>query len=415
MVSRKINDNNTFYNIDFTDFRASSIEAVKSTIEKFWEAEVSVCLEGLSDYKNAREEYFNRNVDFFSSQIRVEHHKPVTIRLNEEFIANFLEDTLNSKTPSFKLANLTELEVRIINSFCEFLYKNISEFLIPPKKAKLGPKSEEVYNFTYLVGLKNERSAKIIITIPKDRLEFKELSKKVSFRDEDFINCAATVKIRAGYSKLTLEDLQNLTKDDIILLEDSSSSYLTLVSGNVEKRFRVEVNDSMILDIANDNDEETQEDNNKINNEVTMEKNLWDDIQIELSAEFSKVKMTIGELKQITKGQIVDLGSVFDNEISLYVEDKKVAKGELLIINDKYAVRLNEVLSSNVEETAPQGNPQAAPKAQPKAQAQPQGAKVIVENEQAPPQPQNPQAAQAQVLPNQAGEDEEFDYSDFEN
>ncbi|MBQ8476513.1 FliM/FliN family flagellar motor switch protein [bacterium] len=126
--------------------------------------------------------------------------------------------------------------------------------------------------------------------------------------------------------------------------------------------------------------------------EVQMEKNLWDDIQIELSAEFSKVKMTIGELKQITRGQVVDLGSVFDNEISLFIENKKVAKGELLIINDKYAVRLNEVLSSNVAKAAP-----APKKETPAPQEEVQAEK---------PQTQ----AKAQPV-----EDEEFDYSDFEN
>ena len=126
-----------------------------------------------------------------------------------------------------------------------------------------------------------------------------------------------------------------------------------------------------------------------------MEKNLWDDIQIEVSAEFDKVKMTIGELKQITQGQIVDLGSVFNNEIFLYVEDKKVAKGELMIINDRYAVRLNEILNVNSSRTtAKEINTETSKKIEP--------SKV-----------KNNASAQQKVRP-EINEDEEFDYSDFE-
>ena len=103
--------------------------------------------------------------------------------------------------------------------------------------------------------------------------------------------------------------------------------------------------------------------------------------------------MTIGELKQITKGQIVELDSVFDNEISLYIEDKKVATGELIVINDKYAIKLEEVLNSNVI-------PQAAPEP------------VEVKKEPEP-KPQAPKEEPAKPA-EEAVEDEEFDYSDFE-
>ena len=56
--------------------------------------------------------------------------------------------------------------------------------------------------------------------------------------------------------------------------------------------------------------------------------------------------MTLGELKQISKGLVIDLGPIMNNEISLLVENKTVAKGELVIINDKYGVKVTEVFAS---------------------------------------------------------------------
>ena len=160
----------------------------------------------------------------------------------------------------------------------------------------------------------------------------------------------------------------------------------------METKFNVKPDASLIFNIDNDEDE-----NENTYEEVIMEKNLWDDIQIEVNAEFEKIKMTIGELKQITQGQIVDLGSVFDNEIFLYVENKKVAKGELMIINDRYAVRLNEIINSNNTKTATTQQPKPKEPAE-KPKQQPQK-----------PQPKPQPKPQVQV-----SEDEEFDYSDFE-
>ena len=73
--------------------------------------------------------------------------------------------------------------------------------------------------------------------------------------------------------------------------------------------------------------------------------NMWDSIQVDVNAEFEKVKLTLGELKQISEGLVVDIGSVYDNRIDLKVEDKIVASGELIIINDRYGVKINKIFT----------------------------------------------------------------------
>ena len=75
--------------------------------------------------------------------------------------------------------------------------------------------------------------------------------------------------------------------------------------------------------------------------------NLWDSIQVDMSAEFDKVKVPLGELKSIEEGLIVDLCSVYDNKVSLKVGGKLVASGGLVIINDRFGVRIEQVSESN--------------------------------------------------------------------
>ena len=338
------NKKNIFYNLNFHAFFQDLIEAVKSTVEKYWELETLCTIQAVNDFKEIREEYLIQGIDFFSSQIKVENHNPVIIRISKEFVSDFMEMVLENKTDDFKLSDLTALEVKILNSFSEFLYKNIKEILIHPAEAKLSELSEKYVNFLFILNPKNASIGKIMLSVPIDRIPFQTLQTKKSFKDEDFLTSNTTVTIKIGSSKITLEDLENLSSDDIIILEDSNISYLTLISGELEQKFKVKTNPDLIVNLDEEGIEGDLEQNYEENdNEVTMEKNLWDDIQIEISAEFDKVKMTIGELKQITQGQIVDLGSVFNNEISLYVEEKKVAKGELIIINDNLeAIRWNQ-------------------------------------------------------------------------
>ncbi|MCD8024375.1 MAG: FliM/FliN family flagellar motor switch protein, partial [Candidatus Gastranaerophilales bacterium] len=185
-------------------------------------------------------------------------------------------------------------------------------------------------------------------------------------------------------------------------------------------------------------------------NNMPETKTMWDDIQIEVTAEFKKVKMSLGDLKQISKGLVIDLGAVMNNEISLLVENKTVAKGELVIINDKYGVKINQVLATQnpanqIEENTPeqkaqaQNHPQAQtpqqkspvqpppqpvqgaahpmPPSKPPQRPIPQGAKPALPPQGARPAPKPmPQKAPAKPAPKSAqqGAKENFDYSNFE-
>ena len=366
----------------------------------------------MNTFRELRDEKLVSGVDFFSSQIKVESHKPITIRLDNLFIENFFEIALNGNLEAeaggnFALSSMSRLEVKILNSFCEFLYKKIKDILLPVSTVKLSEKSEKKINILFYVSTKNSVSSNILITIPLDRIDLSKLEKAQNFSDEDFIHQSTFVDIQIGTSKISLNDLKHLEAGDIILLEESDIKKAVLISGDFEKKFNLKPDNSLILDIENNQNEEFDNkthDNtyNETDYEVIMEKNLWDDIQVEISAEFAKVKMSIGELKQITKGQVVDLGSVFENELSLFVENKKVAKGELLIINDRYAVRLNEVMSSNVKKT----NQNQIQETQKEPQNQKNSEDEIEEEikENAPQENLNEEEVQ----------DEEFDYSDFE-
>ena len=380
-----------FDNIDFNVFPNELSECIKNSIEKFWETDVDITVRAINNFREFRDEKIASNLDFFSSQIKVENHKPVIIRLSSDFVRDFLSSTLESST-QFNLSSITQLEVRILNDFTEFLYKRMQEKLIPVKNIKLSENSDKLINLFYYVKIAENMSL-FAISIPMDRLNLAQIKKKQTFNDEDFLTSNTNVKIKVGTSKITLKDLENLSSEDIILLENSEITKSTLISGDLVEKFNVKINPALILNLEEDDNEEINE---QINNEVTMNKNLWDDIQVEISAEFDKVKMSLGELKQITQGEIIDLNSIFETKISLFVEDKKVASGDLLIINDRYAVKLDEVLADTKKVQTKASEPEK------KVEQKPQ------------PKPAQAEKPQVKVEPKAQNTEEEFDYSDFE-
>ena len=91
MINKK---KNIFENIDFKIFASQIGEVIKDAFEKFIEQDIKVSLQAVNDFREIREEKLTKNIDFFSSQIKVENHKPIIVRFSRDFIESFFDSTL---------------------------------------------------------------------------------------------------------------------------------------------------------------------------------------------------------------------------------------------------------------------------------------------------------------------------------
>ncbi len=394
------------------EFDNEFLPKIIDATQNFWEEKYEFRVFDINNLEKVKTDKYLEKDSFFISQVPSEVVPPVTIRLSEEFARLFLHNAFGSNLPLFELNDLSELEIKILNSFCDFLYKSFSNILIPISELnKFELKNKEVYNFIIIIKNKDEKNSKIVITLPSSRLKRAEIKKEENYSDEEFKNTNATIDIEAGSSKITLNDLKNISEGDIILLEDSFVNKMKIITGDNVREFKINPDPALMIEL----DEEEHD----IDGEENTDKNMWDDIQIEVSARFKKVKMTLGELKHISKGLVIDLGSVFNNEISLLVEDKTVAKGELVIINDKYAVKINEIISDMPKQQTqttgaqtaakPQGNKTQTNQTQ-KTTPKPQAQAVRAQH----PQAQKPVSPKQQTATKKDEVEEDFDYSDFE-
>lgn len=380
--------------------------AVLKAAEAFWENKFEIKTQSLTTNFSVKDDITSKGEIYFTTELPVCSAQNAFIRLSSDFIRILLHDTFGSNSPVFKLQELSELEIKILNSFCEFINDEIKNFIIPHDKIpKKELKNKGMYNAAFLLS-KEDKTGKIVISFPQNCIAAEKIQREENFSYEDFLNAQTFVNISAGTSRISLNDLKNLYPGDILLLENSNVNLMEIKTGNIKKSFKVNPEPALMLEL--------DEDEHELGADMSDNQNIWDDIQIEVGAEFDKVKMSIGDLKQISKGLVIDLGPVFNNKISLLVENKVVARGELVILNDKYGVKVDEIISSGQKENSAQAPGQAVkPQAQPQkpaahqAQAQPQANPEQV-NKMAQAPAENAQAGQQ-------GDVEEFDYSDFEN
>lgn len=69
------------------------------------------------------------------------------------------------------------------------------------------------------------------------------------------------------------------------------------------------------------------------------------DIPLEVSAELGRTKLLINELLQLGQGSVVELNKLAGEPLEVYVNGKLVARGEAVVINEKFGVRLTDIIS----------------------------------------------------------------------
>lgn len=69
------------------------------------------------------------------------------------------------------------------------------------------------------------------------------------------------------------------------------------------------------------------------------------DISVDISVEIGRTKLTIGELLALSKGSIIELNKIAGESVDIYVNDKLLGKGEIVLVNERLGVRIMEIIT----------------------------------------------------------------------
>jgi len=69
------------------------------------------------------------------------------------------------------------------------------------------------------------------------------------------------------------------------------------------------------------------------------------DVPVTLSLEVGRAQMSVGELLRLSHGAVVELDRKAGEPLDVLVNGALVARGEIVVVNDKFGIRLTEVVS----------------------------------------------------------------------
>lgn len=76
---------------------------------------------------------------------------------------------------------------------------------------------------------------------------------------------------------------------------------------------------------------------------------LLRDVDLNVKIELGRTKMLVEDVLRLAEGSVVELDKLAGDPVDVYVNDQLVARGEVLVLNDNFCVRINEIVTTQEE------------------------------------------------------------------
>jgi flagellar motor switch protein FliN/FliY len=78
---------------------------------------------------------------------------------------------------------------------------------------------------------------------------------------------------------------------------------------------------------------------------------LLSNVEMDVTAELGRTRRTVRELLSLTPGVVVELDRMAGSPIDLFVNGTLIARGEVVVIDEEFGVRITEIVSPGASET----------------------------------------------------------------
>lgn len=82
--------------------------------------------------------------------------------------------------------------------------------------------------------------------------------------------------------------------------------------------------------------------------EESVNLNLLMDINLEVVVELGRTKKRINEILELSQGSIIELDRVSGEPVDLLINGKVVAKGEVVVVDEYFGIRVTEIVSKTI-------------------------------------------------------------------
>mgnify|MGYP000971908107 CR=1 FL=1 len=74
---------------------------------------------------------------------------------------------------------------------------------------------------------------------------------------------------------------------------------------------------------------------------------ILSDVNLNVKIELGRTRMLVEDVLKLAEGAVVELDKLAGDPVDVYVNERHVARGEVLVLNDNFCVRINEIISPN--------------------------------------------------------------------
>lgn len=85
-------------------------------------------------------------------------------------------------------------------------------------------------------------------------------------------------------------------------------------------------------------------------NQTPLDKKNLDfilDIPLQVTVELGRTKLLVKDILQLSQGAVVELTKLAGEPLDIFVNSKLVARGEAVVVNEKFGVRLVDIVTPN--------------------------------------------------------------------
>ena len=81
------------------------------------------------------------------------------------------------------------------------------------------------------------------------------------------------------------------------------------------------------------------------NAETSRRLELLLDVPLEVSVELGRARLSIQDLLNLSSGSVVELDKIAGEPLDILINDRLIARGEAVVVNDKFGIRLTDIVS----------------------------------------------------------------------
>ena len=139
------------------------------------------------------------------------------------------------------------------------------------------------------------------------------------------------------------ESFENLDELDWSDVESELKANKDQILSEVKADENGDQNEDKTADASGEGEEVTASKSPQSAGDINI--NFLFDVQLSIVVEVGRVQMLISDLLELDEESIIELDSLIGQPLDIRANDLLVARGEVIVVNEKFAVRITDIIS----------------------------------------------------------------------